>query len=200
MKGATSGSDSRESIMSDEDCEELDERAASTIRLCLAKNVLANVGKFPSAKQLWKRLENLYQTKSISNHLYLQERFHTLRMIEGTKLSDHFSVLNGIVTELKAIRVKIEDKDKALRLLWSLPTSYKHLLPTLIYGKETVDFEEVTSTLLSEERRLSGGSNEAVDDWALIVGNWKKNNSKKKIVYWVCGQSGHLKKDCQKAN
>ena len=65
-------------------------------------------------------------------------------MTEGTKIFDHLSVLNGIVSELEAIGVKIEDGDKALRLLWSLPTSYKHLLPTLMYGNETVDLEEVT--------------------------------------------------------
>ena len=67
-------------------------------------------------------------------------------MAEGTKISDHLSVLNGIVLELKAIEVKIEDKDKTLRLLWSLSTSYKHLLPTLMYENETIDLEEVTST------------------------------------------------------
>ena len=90
--------------MSKEDWEELDERAAaSAIQLCLAKNVLTNVGKIPSTKEIWERLENLYQKKSISNRLYLKEQFHTLRMIEGTKLSDHLSVLNSIVTELETI-------------------------------------------------------------------------------------------------
>ena len=85
----------------------------------------------------------MYQTKSISNRLYLKERFHTLRMAEGIKISNHLSILNGTVSELEAIGVKIEDEDKELRLLWSLPTSYKHLLPILIYGKETVDLEEL---------------------------------------------------------
>ncbi|KAL5797639.1 hypothetical protein ACOSQ2_002459 [Xanthoceras sorbifolium] len=28
-------------------------------------------------------------------------------------------------------------------------------------------------------------------------GNWKKNNSRKKIFCWACGQSGHVKKNCQ---
>lgn len=51
-------------------------------------------------------------------------------MTKCTQISDHLSVLNAIVTELKVIGVKIEDDDKALRLLWSLPTSYKHLFPT----------------------------------------------------------------------
>ena len=74
------------------------------------------------------------------------------------------------------------------------------MLPTLIYEKETVDLEEVIRTLLSEERKLSGESNETFDDLTLTIGNWKKNNSKKKGVYWVCGQLGDLKKDCQKIN
>ena len=81
----------------------------------------------------------MYQTQNILNRLYLKERFHTLRMVEGTKIFDHLSVLNGIVLELEAIGVKIENEDKTLRLLWSLPISYKHLLLTLMYGKETVD-------------------------------------------------------------
>ncbi|KAL9462621.1 hypothetical protein AB3S75_000591 [Citrus x aurantiifolia] len=132
-------------------------------------------GSGKATKELWEKLEKLYKTKSISNRLYLKERSHTLRMTEGTKIFDHLNVLNGIVSELEAIRVKIEDGDKALRLLWSLPTSYKHLLPTLMYGKETVDLEEVTNTLLSEERRLSGESGESTETTDVsalaVVGN-----------------------------
>ena len=45
------------STVSDEDWEELDLKAASTIRLCLAKNILANVSRISTAKGLWKKLE-----------------------------------------------------------------------------------------------------------------------------------------------
>ena len=122
-------------------------------------------------------------------------------MTEGTKISDHLSILNGIVSELEAIGVKNEDKDKALRLLWSLLTSYKHLLPTLMNGKKTVDLEEFISTLLLEEIRLSSENTENKNVSALaVVGNLKKNNSKKKGVCWGCGQSGHLKRDCHSRN
>ncbi|KAL9459870.1 hypothetical protein AB3S75_003136 [Citrus x aurantiifolia] len=122
-------------------------------------------------------------------------------MAEGTKFFDHLSVLNGIVSKLEAIRVKIEDEDKALRLLWSLPSSYKHKLPTLMYQKEIIDLEEVTSTLLLEERRLSSDNTETTDVSTLaVVGNWKKDKSKKKGVCWGCGQSEHLKRDCHSRN
>ncbi|GAY55149.1 hypothetical protein CUMW_162160, partial [Citrus unshiu] len=96
-------------------------------------------------------------------------------MAEGIKISNHLSVLNGIMLELEAIGVKIEDEDKELRLLWSFPTSYTHLLPILINGKETVDLEKITSTLLSEKkkRRLSGVNTETTDISALaFMGNW----------------------------
>ena len=50
--------------------------------------------------------------------MYLKEQFHTLCMNEGTKIFDHLSILNDVVYELEAIRVKIEDEDKALQLIW----------------------------------------------------------------------------------
>ena len=110
---ALKGRDSKNSSMSDEDWDDLDERAASAIRMCLAKNVLANVLGISKAKDLWEKLEELYQAKGVQNRVYLKEQFHTLRMSEGTKISDHLSILNGIVFEMEAIGVKI-DEDKAL--------------------------------------------------------------------------------------
>ena len=88
------------SKMSEEEWEELDMRAASQIRLCLAKNVLTNVARWSSTKELWEKLEEIYQAKSLSNRLHLKEQFHKLQMEEGTKIFDHLNAFNGIVSEL----------------------------------------------------------------------------------------------------
>ena len=198
-KSGGSSESKGKSKMSEEEWEELDMRAASQIRLCLAKNVLANVARWSSTKELWEKLEEMYQAKSLSNRLYLKEQFHKLQMEEGTKISDHLSALNGIVSELESIGVKIDDEDKALRLIWSLPPSYEHMQTVLMYGKENVNFSEVTSKLIFEESRLKNGENKSSENAALSVcGNGKKNKgSKKKIICWGCGQPGHLKKDCK---
>ncbi|KAE8665938.1 hypothetical protein F3Y22_tig00112523pilonHSYRG00165 [Hibiscus syriacus] len=198
-KPSDSSGDKGKSKMSEEEWEELDMRAASQIRLCLAKNVLANVARWSSTKELWEKLEEMYQAKSLSNRLYLKEKFHKLQMEEGTKISDHLSALNGIVSELESIGVEIDDEDKALRLIWSLPSSYEHMQTVLMYGKENVNFSEVTSKLISEERMLKNGENKSSESGALSVcGNRNKyKGSKKKIICWRCGQPGYLKKDCK---
>ena len=74
-----------------------------------------------------------------------------------------------------------DDEDKALRLIWSLPSSYEYMKPILVYGKETVVFSEVTSNLLSEERRLSGGGNNSSEGSALTVENGKRRTPIKRI-------------------
>ena len=105
------------STVSDEDWEELDLKSANTIRLCLANNILANVFELSTTKGLREKLEQMYQAKSLSNRLYLKEQFHTLRMEEGTRISYHMSIFNGIISDLEAIGVMISNEDKALCLI-----------------------------------------------------------------------------------
>jgi hypothetical protein len=54
-------------------------------------------------------------------------------------------------TQLLKFAVKIGEEDKAILLLASFPPSYDHLATTLLYGKETLAFEEVMGSLLSLE-------------------------------------------------
>ena len=120
-------------------------------------------------------------------------------MEEGIKISNHLSILNEIVSELKAIGVTIEDENKALQLIWSFSTTYEHLKLILMYRKETVVFSEVTNKLISEERRLSGEKKSSLLESALAVEGWKKKKNFMKRVCWTCGQFGHVKKNCPKS-
>ena len=45
-------------------------------------------------------------------------------MGEGTNFLSHLNVLNGLITQLANLGVKIEDEDKVIVLLNSLPSSY----------------------------------------------------------------------------
>ena len=181
--------------MKEEEWEELDLRAVSAIRLCLAKNVLANVQKISTTKELWERLEGLYQAKGISNWLLLKEKFHNLRMSDDMKVSDHLSNLNEIVCELEAIRVKVEEEDISLRLIWSLPSSYKLIKLVLMYGKETLSFDEIASKILCEERRMKSNENMTTNSIMVVrSGTHGNKNHKMNVVCWQCGKPGHVRK------
>ena len=59
-------------------------------------------------------------------------------------------MFNLIISDLKRIDVKFKDEDKALMLLNFLPvfSTYENLVTTLMWEKETLDLEEITSVIL----------------------------------------------------
>lgn len=113
----------------------------------------------------------------------------------------------------------MNDEDKAFLLLSSLPKSLDHLVQTLMYGKEKLEFEDVYSALLSENIRKPSGSNSSSSSAALNVergrtkfrkemkvkgrsksrsksrGRFGKKDGGERLC-WKCGQAGHLRKDC----
>jgi len=84
--------------------------------------------------------------KSLSNKLYLKKQLYRLRMNEGTTMLEYLNFFKEIISELLDVDVKI-----ALILLSSLAQLYDHIVIIMLYGKETLILEEVTSALLSNE-------------------------------------------------
>ena len=79
-----SGKSKLSEFMSEDEKEELEMKAHSTIQLCLDDEVLREVADEDIAAGLWLKLESLYMIKSLTNKLYLKQRLFTLRMKEGT--------------------------------------------------------------------------------------------------------------------
>ena len=102
--------------MSDEDEDEMDLKAASTIHLCLADEVMYNVMDEVMAT-------GIYMIKSFSNKLYLKRQLCCLRMKERSAVLEHLNFFNRIISELLAIDVKVDEEDKVSILLSLLPES-----------------------------------------------------------------------------
>jgi hypothetical protein len=109
--------------MSKEDWEKLDRRAQSTIRLCLADSVLLNVSGESTTKELWDKLGNLYQSKSLVNKLFLRKKLYHLRMQDGDYVTEHINAFNTLVSQLVSVNITIAEEDKCITLLCYFPDS-----------------------------------------------------------------------------
>jgi hypothetical protein len=109
--------------MSKKDWEKLDRRARSTIRLYLAYSVFLNVLGESTDKELWDKLGNLYQSKSLVNKLFLQNNLYHLRMEDGYSVIEHLNVFNTLASQLVSVNITIVEEDKCITLLCSLPDS-----------------------------------------------------------------------------
>ena len=112
--------------------------------------------------------------KSLSNVLYLKKKkkLYELKMKEGAPIHEHLSIFNTIISYLLCVDQKLQEDDNALLLLTSLPPSYERLVTTILYGKEKLEFKEVTSTLISNEIR-KGRSSEKESSQGLYINESK---------------------------
>ncbi|WJX45134.1 E3 ubiquitin-protein ligase upl4 [Trifolium repens] len=212
---ALKGIAQKPATLSDQEKKDMDEKALSSIILCLGDKVLREVAKETSAAAMWTKLDSLYMTKSLAHKQLLKQQLYFFRMVENKSFGEQLSEFNKIVDDLANIDVNLEDEDKAFHLLCAFPKSLENLKDALLFGKEgTITLDEVQSTLRTKE--LSKFKDLKIEDngEGLNVargrseykgkGNGKKYRSKSrpkgdsgsKFKCYHCHEPGHFKKDC----
>ena len=86
------------------------------------------------------------------NKLMLKKRLYNLRMQEGGDVLGHIQKFDQVYNELLNIVVKMKKEDKSLLLLYSLLPSYDPLVTMLLYGKETLEYEDMVLVLRSNKQ------------------------------------------------
>uniref|UniRef100_A0A2N9J7Q6 Reverse transcriptase Ty1/copia-type domain-containing protein n=1 Tax=Fagus sylvatica TaxID=28930 RepID=A0A2N9J7Q6_FAGSY len=189
--------------MTDDEWEELDMKAVSTIRL-LADDVMEE----NSTAGIWLNLEKRYMSKSLTNKLHLKQKLYGLKMTEGADLRQHINTFKQIISDMLRIDIKFEDEDKAMMLLTSLPTSYEHLVTTLLYGKEIMELKEVSGALLDHYQWKHKDLAESSGEGLVVKGYQDRGRKKDKddksargrsksksktVKYFKCQKKGHIK-------
>jgi hypothetical protein len=201
--------------MSKEYWEKLDRGERSTIRICLADSVLLNVLRESIAKELWDKLGNLYQSKSLVNKLFLRKKLYHLRMEDGDSVTEHLNSFNTLVSQLVSVNIMNVEEYKSITLLCSFLDSWDNLVVAIgSTTQSTLKYEDVVASLLSEEMRKKIMDGHNID--ALFVrgctqdgnpskysGGRPKSTGRSKSLEkslrkcWKCGKTRHYKKDCK---
>ncbi|TXG61570.1 hypothetical protein EZV62_012933 [Acer yangbiense] len=130
--------------------------ALGTIILSLSDNVLREVNDEKTACNVWKKLESLYLTKSLTNKIYLKERLFSFKMDANKGLCQNLYEFKKMTIELDNAGVdkKLSDENEALILLNSLPDSFKDVKAAIKYGWTSLSLEECILALKSKDLKL----------------------------------------------
>jgi len=203
-----------ESLSSKEKSEMID-RARSEIMLRHGDKALREVARERTAASMWLKLESLYMTKSLANRLCLKQQLYTFKMTESRTVTEQLADFNKILDDLENIEVKLEDEDKALLLLNSLPKSFEHFKNEILYGKDQdITLEEVQTSIRTKEMQKQQDSKSEDNGQSLNISRGRsekkgtrgkksrsrsrdsKNGHKTKLKCFNCHKTGHFKKDC----
>jgi hypothetical protein len=135
------------------DWEKLDQNAKSIIQLCLLDSILLNVLGEATTKESWDKSGDLYQSKSFLNKLFLWNKLNNLRMKDEDSIIEHLNAFNIVVSQLLSIDIKISNENKCINLLCFLPDLWDSLVVAIGINTTTLSFNDVVSSLLSEEMR-----------------------------------------------
>ncbi|RVW60777.1 Retrovirus-related Pol polyprotein from transposon TNT 1-94 [Vitis vinifera] len=151
LQDALLGKKNLPSTMQEKQKIELLEETHSAIILSLGDTMLREVAKAKSAAELWLKLESLYMTKSLANRLHKKIKLYTFKMTLGMSIEEHLDHFNKIILDLENIDITVSDKDKAILLLTSLDASYTNMKEAIMYGRDSLIFDEVQSILHARE-------------------------------------------------
>lgn len=144
-------------------------------------------------------------TKSLANRLYMKQRLYSFKIGEDMSISDQMDDFIKILDDLENIEVKLEDQDKALILLNSLPRSYEKFKNALLYGREqSIALEEVQSAIKAKElqKRIHAQgqtqgeslNNKGRPEKTKQKGTKNRSRSKSNTKYkcYLCRKEGHF--------
>ena len=104
-----------------------------------------------TTKELWDKLGNLYQSKSLVNKFFLRKKLYRIRMEDGDSMTEHLNAFNTLVSQLVSVNIMIVEEDKFITLLFSLPDSWDNLVVAIgSTTQSTLTYEDVVASLLSE--------------------------------------------------
>ncbi|KAG8483857.1 hypothetical protein CXB51_023418 [Gossypium anomalum] len=133
--------------LTDEEKKRKDRKELTQLHLHLSNEILQDMIKEKTAAALWKRLEQICMSKTLTSKLHMKQRLYAHRLEEGASVHEHLTVFKKILSNLEVMEVQYDKKDLGLILLCSLPPSYSTFRDTILYSRESLIVDEVYDSL-----------------------------------------------------
>ena len=177
------------------------DKALSIIVLAIETSLLYLIGDPQDPAEVWDKLCGQFQKKTWANKLTLRRRLYSMRLKDNESVQSHIKQIVEIFDELAVIGEAVEEEDRVVHILASLPESFSMLVTALEANTEVPRLEVVTERLLNEERKMkeklnmSTSQNEGHNPGENAL--FTNTNFKNKLCFY-CGETGHIKRFCEK--
>ena len=165
------------------------DKALAIIVLSIDPSLLYLLGDPEDPKVVWKKLADQFQKKTWANKLALRRRLNNLRLREGDSVQEMTEIFN----DLSVIGAAMDEEDKVVTLLASLPDSFDMLLTALEANATVPSMETVTERMLHEERKLNERETSVTSSEKVLLGKKAKTKGPR---CFSCNKFGHIKKFC----
>ena len=171
------------------------DRALATIVLAVEPSLLYLIGDPEDPAVVWKKLQDQFQKKTWANKLALRRKLHSLQLRDGNSVQDHFKAMIELFNELAIARDVIEEEDRVVYLLASLPDSFNTLVTALEANEEVPKMEIVIEWILHAESKQKEKLNSDTSGEKAMTTRQQFNRRGPKCHQ--CGKYGHIKKNCR---
>ena len=145
-----------------------DKTLATTV-LAVEPSLLYLIGADPTdLVKIWKCLADQFQRKTWANKLELKRKLFSMRLGERGSVHNHIQSMTEVCDELSAIGEPVNEEDRVVYLLASLPESYNVLVTALEASVEVPALAVVTERLLHEEGKMKSRWNPSSQEGHLL--------------------------------
>ena len=168
------------------------DRVLATIVLSLEPSLLCLIGYPGNPGVVWKKLADQFQKKTWANKLVLRRRLYPLKLKEGDSVHNHIKLMTKTFNELSVIGDSLNEEDRVVHLLASLPEYYDMLVTALEASQDVPKWALVTERLLYGENKMREKQTGGAESKAMTS---KHHINKKGPKCFHCGKFGHLKRN-----
>lgn len=154
-----------------------DNKARSDLILSINPSELKQVKDCATWREVWLRLENIYQSKVPARKVTLLKKLTLHKMTENGDVREHVRGFFDAVDKLSEMNVDIHDDLLAIMLLYSLPSKSDNFRCAIESRDELPNPETLRIKIIEESNAQSDNVGESMVQNAMVAKKFAKNRS-----------------------
>lgn len=188
-----------------------DQKAMSKLILAISPSEVKQVRSCATSRELWQKLEGIYQSKGPAKKAHLFKKLTLLKMRETDNIREHINTFVETVEKLQEMDVIFDPEQLSIMLLYSLPDKFEIFRCAIETRDKLPDLDTLKIKIL-EESEAHEETNGYKENAMIASGRYRKNSKKPDLKYekkgslkanfefkcFRCHKKGHKAVDCKK--